>query len=168
MEKLITPELANKLKSAGRTSTLAKKEIASQRRLAEINAALQQNQKKPIPTTQPNAIPSSSRRTQSSGPLPTQAETYKSANKGKNVVRKHPYTSNVKCYHCGKHGHYSQDCLDQKCCWCNNTGHFPQDCTKHPRALEEERRNNFYDTADVEDHWDEDAEANITGEPYGN
>jgi len=169
MEKLITPTLAHKLKSAGKNANPAKKEFASQRRLAEINATLQQSQKKSLSTSiQPTANPSSSRRTQSAGPLPTRVETHKSTNKGKNVVRKHPYPSDVKCYCCGEWGHYSQDCLNRKCRWCNNTGHFLRDCVKHPRVLEEERRNDFYDTADQEDHWDKDAEANITGEPYGN
>lgn len=169
MEKLITPALAYKLKSAGKITNPVRKEVASQRRLAEINAALQQGQKKPIPTsTQQTATSSSSRRTQSARSLPTRTKTHKPTNKGKNVVRKHPYASNVKCYCCGEWGHYSQDCLNRKCQWCNNTGHFPRDCVKHPRVLEEERRNNFHDTVDREDHWDEDAEANITGEPYGN
>jgi len=169
MEKLITPELAQKLQSAGRNANPVKKESASQRRLAEINVALQQNQKKSVTTSSPPiAGPSSSRRTQSAGPLPTPTQTYRSAGKGKNVVRKHPYPNNGNCYYCGKHGHFSQDCLERKCQWCNQTGHFPRDCSKHPRVLEEERRNNFYDTADREDHWDEDAEGNISGEPYGN
>ena len=169
MEKLITPALAYKLKFAGKIANPVRKELASQKRLAEINAVLQDNQKKPVSTPiQPATNPPSSRRTQSAGPLPTPAETHKSTNKGKNVVRKHPYPSNVKCYCCGQRGHYSQDCLNRKCRWCNNTGHFPRDCVKHPRVLEEERRNDFYDTADREDHWDEDAKANITGEPYGN
>jgi len=168
MEKLITPALAYKLKSAGKTANPVRKELASQKRLAEINAVLQDNQKKLLSTSiQPATNPSSSRHTQSAGPLPTQAETNKPTNKGKNVVRKHPYPSDVKCYCCGQRGHYSQDCLNQKCRWCNNTGHFPRDCVKHPRVLEEEHRNDFYDTADREDHWDEDAEGNITGEPYG-
>jgi len=113
MEKLITPALAYKLKSAGKIANPVRKELASQRRLTEINAALQQNQKKPVSTsTQPTANPSSSRRTQSAGPLPTQTEARKSTNKGKNVVRKHPYPNNVKCYCCGEQGHYSQDCLN--------------------------------------------------------
>jgi len=169
MEKLITPELAQKLQSAGQNTNSAKKESASQRRLAEINAALQQNQKKSVATpSPPTAGPSSSRRTQSAGPLPTQTKAYRSTDKGKNVVRKHPYPNNGNCYYCGEHGHFSQDCLKCKCQWCNNIGHFPRDCSKHPRVLEEERRNEFYDTADREDHWDEDAEVNITGEPYGN
>lgn len=168
MEKLITPTLAAKLKSAGRNSNPTRKDAASQRRLAEINTALQQNQKKPVTApTQSTTASSSARRTQSSGPLPTQAEAYKSNDKGKNVVRKHPYPNSGKCYHCGEHGHFSQDCLRRECRWCNKTGHFPRNCLKHPRNLEEERRNDFYDTADREDHWDEDAEANITGEPYG-
>jgi len=116
MEKLITPTLAHKLKSAGKNANPVRKELTSQRRLAEINAALQQNQKKPVSTsTQPTTGPSSSRRTQSTGPLPTQAEAHKSTNKGKNVVRKHPYPSDVKCYCCGERGHYSQDCLNRKC-----------------------------------------------------
>jgi len=157
MEKLITPALAYKLKSAGRIANPVRKEFASQKRLAEINAVLQDNQKKPISTSiLPTAASSSSQR------------THRPTNKGKNVVRKHPYPSDVRCYCCGKQGHYSQDCLNRKCRWCNNTRHFPRDCVKHPRVLEEECRNNFYDTADWEDHWDEDAEANITGEPYGN
>jgi len=169
MEKLITPALAYKLKSAGKIANPVRREFASQKRLAEINAALQDSQKKPISTSiQPTATPSSSRRTQSAGLLPAQTETHRPTNKGKNVVRKHPYPNDVKCYCCGKQGHYSQDCLDRKCRWCDNTGHFPRDCTKHPRVLEEERRNNFHDTADREDHWDEDAKANITGEPYRN
>ena len=169
MEKLITPELAYKLQSAGRNTNSAKKESASQRRLAEINMALQQNQKKQIPTsTQLTAIPSSSRRTQSAGPLPSQTQAYKSSDKGKNVVRKHPYPNNGNCYFCGKHGHFAQDCLERECCWCNKTRHFPWNCSIHPQALEEERRNNFYDMANQEDHWDEDVEANIMGEPYGN
>jgi len=168
MEKLITPELAQKLRSAGQNANSAKKESASQRRLAEINTALQQSQKKSVATPPPpTAGPSSSRRTQSAGPLPTQTKTYKPTDKGKNVVRKHPYPNNGNCYYCSKHGHFSQDCLERKCQWCNNTGHFPRDCLKHPRILEEERRNEFYNTADREDHWDEDAECNITGEPYG-
>jgi len=169
MEKLITPTLTHKLKSAGKNANPVRKELASQRRLAEINATLQQTQKKPVSaSTQPTADPSSSRRTQSAGPLPTQAETHKPTNKGKNVVRKHPYPSDVKCYCCGERGHYSQDCLNRKCRWCNNTGHFPRDCVKHPRVLEEERCNNFHNTVDQEDHWDEDTKANITGEPYRN
>ena len=168
MEKLITPKLAQKLRSAGRNANPAKKESASQRRLTEINTALQQNQKKSVATPSlSTAGPSSSRRTQSAGPLPTQTKTYKPTDKGKNVVRKHPYPNNGNCYYCGQHGHFSQDCLERKCQWCNKTGHFPRDCSKHPRILEEERRNEFYDTADRKDHWDEDAEANITGEPYG-
>jgi len=87
MEKLITPVLAQKLKSAGKNANPVRKELASQRRLAEINAALQESQKKPVPTPiQPTANPSSSRRTQSARPLPTQAEAHKSTHKGKNVV----------------------------------------------------------------------------------
>ena len=62
----------------------------------------------------------------------------------------------------------SQNCLNRKCLWCNVMGHFPQDCAKSLRMLEEERQNNFYNTADIEDHWDEGAETNIMGEPYGN
>jgi len=67
---------------------------------------------------------------------PTRARTW--PDKGKNVVRKHPYPNNSKCYHCRVHGHFSQDCLQQECRWCNKTGHFPQNCLKHPRLLEEE------------------------------
>jgi len=68
MEKLITPALAYKLKSAGRIANPVRKELASQKRLAEINATLQDNQKKLISTSiPPTAASSSSRHTQSAG-----------------------------------------------------------------------------------------------------
>jgi len=112
MEKLITPELTQKLRSVGRNANPAKKQSASQRRLTEINTALQQNQKKSVTTSpQSTTTPSTSRRTQSAGPLPTQTQTYKSTDKGKNVVQKHPYPNNGNCYYCSEHGHFSQDCL---------------------------------------------------------
>ena len=51
MEKLITPELAQKLRSVGRNANPAKKQSASQRRLTKINTALQQSQKKSVTTS---------------------------------------------------------------------------------------------------------------------
>jgi len=87
MQKPITPTLTYKLKSTGQNSNPVKKELSQQRQIAEINTALQQNQKKLIATpTQSTPVSSSSRRTQPAGPLPTQAKAYKSADKGKNVV----------------------------------------------------------------------------------
>ena len=168
LEKVVQPVITNRAKAAGKQPTIAERELASQCRLAEINTALQKSQKPLAIPTQSPSVASSSRHTQPPRMLPSQSQSYSTANKGKDVVRKHPYPFNRKCHHCGRFGHQSQDCRNRKCRWCNSTGHFPCNCMKHPRNIEEEKRNDFYDTADIEDHWDEDAKANITGEPYRN
>src|SRR6188768_921007 len=90
LEKVVQPVIANRAKAAGKPPTIAERELASQRRLAQINIALQNSQKPLATPTPPTPSASSSRHTQPPGPLPSQSQTYSAADKGKNVVRKHP------------------------------------------------------------------------------
>jgi len=77
LKKVVQPIVANRAKATGKPPTIAKRELASQRRLAQINIALQKSQK-PLPTPTPlTPTASSSRHTQPPGPLPSQSQTYR-------------------------------------------------------------------------------------------
>jgi len=118
LKKIVQLIINKQTKTVEKQLTSTEKEHASQWRLAQINFALQQNQNKakPVtPTSQPNPLPSFSWLAEPAQPLPSQQQAFNTTNKGKNVVQKHTYPFNGKCYHCGQHRHQLQDCLNQKC-----------------------------------------------------